>query len=153
MTLGERIRTCRQKAGMSQEKVAERMGVSRQAVAKWEGDRSAPNTENLFKLAEIFGTTVDLLLAPEGEERQSPAAEAARRRRARKRNLSTALLIVAEGGHGGIQEEGRQLPRGVEAATRRRIFLRCVPLRERTAFFRAGIPRGGLRRRKKTGIL
>ena len=62
MTLGEKIRACRQKAGMSQEKVAELVGVSRQAVTKWEADQSAPHTEHLFRLAEIFGTSVDLLL-------------------------------------------------------------------------------------------
>ena len=70
MTLGERIKTCRQKVGMSQEKVAELVGVSRQAVTKWEANQSAPNTENLFKLAEIFGTTVDMLLESEKETKQ-----------------------------------------------------------------------------------
>ncbi|MBE6561303.1 MAG: helix-turn-helix transcriptional regulator [Ruminococcaceae bacterium] len=65
MTLGERIRTCRQTAGLSQEKTAELVGVSRQAVTKWETGQSAPNTENLFRLAEIFGTTVDFLLHEE----------------------------------------------------------------------------------------
>lgn len=62
MPLNERIKACRQSAGMSQEKVAELVGVSRQAVTKWESGQSAPTTENLFKLAHIFGTTVDLLL-------------------------------------------------------------------------------------------
>lgn len=62
MNLGERIKFCRQNAGFSQEKVADLVGVSRQAVAKWESGQSAPNTKNLFKLAEIFGTTVDMLL-------------------------------------------------------------------------------------------
>ncbi len=75
MALGERIKACRQSAGMSQEKVAELVGVSRQAVTKWEVNRSAPNTENLFKLAEIFGITVDMLLASEDENKQSPAEQ------------------------------------------------------------------------------
>ena len=75
MALGERIKACRQSAGMSQEKVAELVGVSRQAVTKWEVNRSAPNTENLFKLAEIFGTTVDMLLASEDENKQSTAEQ------------------------------------------------------------------------------
>ncbi len=73
MALGERIKKCRQSAGMSQEKVAELVGVSRQAVTKWEANQSAPNTENLFKLAGIFGTTVDLLLAPDEGDNQTPA--------------------------------------------------------------------------------
>ena len=75
MNLGERIKTCRQKAGMSQEKVAELMGVSRQAVTKWEIGQSAPNTENLFNLAEIFGTTVDFLLSTEEASKPSPAEQ------------------------------------------------------------------------------
>ncbi len=65
MTIGERIKACRKDAGLSQEKVAEALGVSRQAVTKWETGQSNPGTENLFKLAELFGTTVDLLLEKE----------------------------------------------------------------------------------------
>ena len=107
MTLGERIKSCRQKAGMSQEKVAEFVGVSRQAVTKWESNQSAPNTENLFKLAEIFGTTVDVLLEAEQETKPSPAEQiyylykmeeekkATQRKLTRKRNAVNALVIAA----------------------------------------------------------
>ena len=65
-TLGQRIREHRRRAGLSQEALARRMDVSRQAVTKWESGQSAPSTENLFRLAELFGTTVDLLLPSEG---------------------------------------------------------------------------------------
>ena len=75
MALGERIKKCRQNAKMSQEKVAELVGVSRQAVTKWEANQSTPNTENLFKLAEIFGTTVDMLLDSEEGTKQSTAEQ------------------------------------------------------------------------------
>ena len=74
MTLGERIRQCRIDAHLSQEKVAELIGVSRQAVTKWEMNQSAPSTDNLFRLAEILGTTVDFLAAPEPME-QKPLDE------------------------------------------------------------------------------
>ena len=60
--LGERIKNQRTRVGLSQERVAELVGVSRQSVTKWESGQSAPSTENLFRLAEIFGTTVDMLL-------------------------------------------------------------------------------------------
>ena len=73
-TLGQRIREHRRRAGLSQEALARRMDVSRQAVTKWESGQSAPSTENLFRLAELFGTTVDLLLPSEGAD--APAAEA-----------------------------------------------------------------------------
>lgn len=75
MSLGERIKEQRKNCGLSQEKVAELVGVSRQAVTKWEAEQSAPSTENLFRLAEIFGTTVDILLASEKEEKNSPAEQ------------------------------------------------------------------------------
>ena len=72
VTLGERIKNQRSRAGLSQERVAELVGVSRQSVTKWESGQSAPSTENLFKLAEIFGTTVDMLLdIPDEKNSQS----------------------------------------------------------------------------------
>ena len=72
MTLGERIKNQRTRAGLSQERVAELVGVSRQSVTKWESGQSAPSTENLFRLAEIFGTTVDMLLdIPDEKNAQS----------------------------------------------------------------------------------
>lgn len=67
MTLGQRIRDCRLKANMTQEQVAEKLSVSRQAVTKWESGQSAPSTEKLFRLAELFGTTVDFLLTQPDE--------------------------------------------------------------------------------------
>ena len=75
MTLGERIKECRQNVDLSQEKVAELVGVSRQAVTKWEANQTAPSTENLFKLAEIFGTTVDFMLTSDGPGPNSPAEQ------------------------------------------------------------------------------
>ena len=102
MTLGEKIKACRQDAGMSQEKVAEFLGVSRQAVTKWEANLSAPNTENLFKLAEVFGTTVDFLLASP-EAGRSPAGqicelckmEEERRAEKRRGRLKENLLFTS----------------------------------------------------------
>ena len=70
--LGERIKSHRRRAGMSQETLARLTGVSRQAVTRWESGQSAPSTENLFRLAEVFHTTVDLLLSPETPVAGSP---------------------------------------------------------------------------------
>lgn len=68
MKLSERIKENRIRCGLSQEKLAEKMNVSRQAVTKWESGQSAPSTENLFRLAQVFGTTVDLLLPKEEQQ-------------------------------------------------------------------------------------
>ncbi len=105
MTLGDRIKECRQKSGMSQEKVAELIGVSRQAVTKWEADISMPNTENLFTLAEIFGTTVDSLMNGEKEtsaaeqlyrlQQEDKTKKKAELKRSIKRNIITATVMAA----------------------------------------------------------
>ncbi|MCD8145122.1 MAG: helix-turn-helix domain-containing protein [Oscillospiraceae bacterium] len=117
MSLGERIKEQRKSAGLSQEKLAELVGVSRQAVTKWETGQSAPSTENLFKLAEIFGTTADMLLASEKDEKASPAEQiyylykmdeekkAEERRAKRKTNLLLTLAVI--GGYIVIYLAGR----------------------------------------------
>ena len=60
--LGENIVRLRKEKGLTQEKVAEYMAVSRQAVAKWESNISRPSSDNLIKLAELFDVKVDALL-------------------------------------------------------------------------------------------
>ena len=60
--LGENITRFRKEKGLSQEKVAEYMIVSRQAVTKWENNISKPSSDKLIKLAEIFDVKVDVLL-------------------------------------------------------------------------------------------
>lgn len=67
---GENIARYRKELGMSQEKVAEYMEVSRQAVTKWENNISMPSSENLIKLARLFGITVEALLG--NEESKEP---------------------------------------------------------------------------------
>lgn len=62
MTLGEKIRHVRKASGLSQEQLAERLCVSRSAIAKWETDKGMPDVENLRILARILGISVDNLL-------------------------------------------------------------------------------------------
>lgn len=73
MTLGEHIAKLRREAGLSQEGLAEQMGVSRQAVSKWEKGLSYPDTENLLALAALFGVSADHLAGLRREEEQSRA--------------------------------------------------------------------------------
>ena len=61
-SLGEVIRAHRVRCQMTQEFVAESLGVSRQAVSKWETGQSDPSTSNLFALAKLFNTTAEDLL-------------------------------------------------------------------------------------------
>lgn len=67
MKLGEKIQYCRKKAGMSQDALAERIGVSRQAISKWETGEAMPETNNLLILAKIFGVSVDWLISDDEE--------------------------------------------------------------------------------------
>ena len=73
MTLGQNIQTARKAKGMSQEALAEKIGVSRQALGKWEKDTALPGLDNLQALAAELGTGVDALL---GAQAESPAAPA-----------------------------------------------------------------------------
>ena len=66
-TLGKRIQLCRKSLGMTQDQLAEKLGVTPQAVSKWENDQSCPDITMLPKLAEIFGTTTDALLGYQSE--------------------------------------------------------------------------------------
>lgn len=60
--LGETLKAHRTSRGYTQEYVAEALGVSRQAVSKWENGTSDPSTANLMALAKLYGLTVDELL-------------------------------------------------------------------------------------------
>lgn len=61
-TLGKRIVSNRKRLGITQDRLAEQLGVTAQAVSKWENDQSCPDIAMLPKLAEIFGITTDELL-------------------------------------------------------------------------------------------
>lgn len=61
-SLGEVLKNHRTECKMTQEFVAESLGVSRQAVSKWESGKSAPSTTNLLALAELFGLAAEDLL-------------------------------------------------------------------------------------------
>lgn len=73
MTLGKRISTYRTARRLSQEEVAERLAVSRQAVSKWETDRAVPELDKLVALSDLFGVTLDQLV--KGEEETLPSSD------------------------------------------------------------------------------
>lgn len=76
MILADKIIELRKKAGYSQEELAEKMGVSRQSVSKWEGALSIPDLDKILLMSEIFGVSTDYLLKDEfGEELPAPKEE------------------------------------------------------------------------------
>ena len=62
MTLGEKLAKLRREKNYTQEQLAELLGVSRQAVSKWESDSAYPETEKLIRLAKLYGCSLDELL-------------------------------------------------------------------------------------------
>ena len=69
-----RLLQYRKKHNLSQEELANKIGVSRQAVSKWERAEASPDTDNLILLAEIYGVSLDELL--KGESNNSSKSEA-----------------------------------------------------------------------------
>lgn len=74
MTTGEKISTLRKKYGYKQEELAELLGVSRQAVSRWESDCAFPETEKLLKMSKLFNCSVDYLLKYDAAENCAESA-------------------------------------------------------------------------------
>ena len=75
-TLGRRIQEARKAAGLSQESLGERLGVSRQAVSKWERNEAMPEAEKLVRISRQFGVSTDYLLLEELEEPETASTTA-----------------------------------------------------------------------------
>jgi len=67
MDFGDRLKQIRTSQGLSQEQLAEKIGVSRQAITKWETKKGLPDIENMVILAEIFKVTLDELVLQESQ--------------------------------------------------------------------------------------
>ena len=81
LDIGSRIIELRSARGLSQEALANELGLSRQAVSRWERGEALPDTENLIALADLFGVTLDELVRPQvapaaGSVQQSAAPAA-----------------------------------------------------------------------------
>lgn len=75
MTIGQKIIQLRNAAGISQEQMAETLGVSRQSVSKWEMDQALPQIDKVLQLAEMFSVSTDELLLDKIEINRRPANE------------------------------------------------------------------------------
>lgn len=92
LNIANRLVELRQALGLSQETLAGSLGVSRQAVSKWERGEASPDTDNLIALAELYGVSLDALLLGRGplfptgvpQEASGDDYEAAQRRQRKK---------------------------------------------------------------------
>ena len=87
MTLGEKIQELRRRYGMSQDALAERLEVSRQAVSKWERDEAVPETDKIIRISQVFGVSTDYLLRPDEPAPEPPHAPWGPRPRSLERTI------------------------------------------------------------------
>lgn len=74
-TMGQRIAECRKKLGISQEALGEKLGVSRQAISKWESDSAVPEIDKLIAMSRLFQVSVGWLLGVEEQPRTQDGRE------------------------------------------------------------------------------
>ena len=98
MTLGEKILALRKARGWSQEDLAGRIGVTRQALSRWESDAAIPDTVNVVQLADLFGVSTDYLLR-DGRTQERPDLPA--EGKAKERRI-LAWVITALGAVGTL---------------------------------------------------
>jgi len=96
MTLGERLKMYRAQKGLSQEKIAEMLEVSRQAVTKWEAGQTTPSSDNLIALANLYDVSLDELIG-QNEDDMASTEEEKKKRFSPKHNpiLRNNFIIIA----------------------------------------------------------
>ena len=98
MIFADKLIQLRKKSGWSQEELAEQMGVSRQAVSKWEGAQSVPELEKILQLSKLFGVSTDYLLKDELEQDAAalvPVEDAPDGRKIRRVSLEEAQSFLS----------------------------------------------------------
>lgn len=94
MNISERLQELRKKEGYSQEQVAEMLGLSRQAISKWESGQGKPEIDNIIKLTEIYHVSADYILL--GTEKISvPAPEKKELSHEYKKAIGIIAIIAA----------------------------------------------------------
>ena len=98
MNLGENLISLRKKENMSQEDLAEKLDVSRQAISKWESGQGYPEMEKIIKISEIFNYNIDLLIKGKVDENQINDIEKYDNFMKKfGKNISTALFLILLG--------------------------------------------------------
>lgn len=91
MSLGEKIKDQRKKAGLSQEQLAENLNVSRQAITKWENDKGIPDISNLIAISDEFGLSLDELIKEDSVVKKKIISDSA----SKKWHILVIVYLVA----------------------------------------------------------
>ena len=95
--LSERIYQFRRKSGLSQEQLAEKIGVSRQAISKWESGTSMPEFQKLLALSECFHITLDELVKDRGAEERTEETRSTPKEAKGPKALAGAICLTLSG--------------------------------------------------------
>ena len=95
-TLGKRIAALRREKGLKQDELAEKLGVSAQAVSKWENDQTCPDISLLPSLAKTLGVSVDELLS--GKQENAPAVQIVPS--SERKDINDMMLRIVVNSHG-----------------------------------------------------
>ena len=92
MNIAERLQELRKKAGYSQEQVAEMLGISRQAISKWESGQGNPEIDNVIKLTEIYDVSADYILF--GKESSTIVTTSEKKRLSKEARKTIGIISI-----------------------------------------------------------
>ena len=95
MDIAQRLQELRKRAGYSQEQVAELLGLSRQAVSKWESGQGKPDVDNIVKLTEVYHVSADYILL--GIEQEKTVIMPAKKELCHEYKKAIATVIIIAG--------------------------------------------------------
>lgn len=92
--IAERLQALRKKAGYSQEQVAEMLGLSRQAISKWESGQGKPEIDNVIKLTEIYHVSADYILLGTENKEVKPTPEKKGLSKEYRKAIGIVMIVV-----------------------------------------------------------
>lgn len=108
MTFGEKLLKLRSDAGLSQDKLAEMLEVSRQSVSKWERDEAMPDTDKIVLISKIFSVSTDSLLKDEDEIKTAGEGADCEVKEETAQMISDAVLAA----NGDSEDDGKRFEKG-----------------------------------------
>lgn len=108
ISTANRLYELRKQHGLSQDELAEKLNVSRQAVSKWERSESSPDTDNLIALAKLYGISLDELLdyAPQKTSDNEQNAQSSNAQNGEEHTQESGFTYTGDGEHVHIDENG-----------------------------------------------